>query len=298
MIINTSMIDMPKVAAVVVLYNPDASVIENINTYADQVEKLYVVDNSETADKEFWENEILRNKNTEYYCNNSNIGIAGALNIGARKAISDGYEYLLTMDQDGKAAAGMVVKLAELMDASSKTGIAVPEHVDADLHEIPAEEINKEILYTMTNGNMLRLSAFQKIGGFLEELFIDHIDHEYCLRMNKNGYKVIKTNKTFVYHKLGKAAKKKIFGINLYPTYHPPVRLYYRTRNRFYVDSIYKTVFPGYVREDRKHMLRELLDIILCEKDLRNKIKMVFTGYIHYKKKLFGKFEDAKGKKF
>ena len=284
---------MPRVAAVVVLYNPEAFLFENLNTYKDQVEKLYVVDNSDKDMNKTLKNEILSLKNAEYICNNSNIGIAGALNIGASKALNDGYDYLLTMDQDGKAAPGMVVKLAKIMDTSNEIGIAAPEHVDTDMHNIPAEEVSKEILYTMTNGNMIRLSAYQKIGGYLNDLFIDHVDHEFCLRLNKNGYKVIKTNVTFVYHKLGKAVKRKIFNINFYPTFHPPVRLYYRTRNRLYVESLFKETFPGYVREDRRNMMREFLDIIVCEKDLWKKFRMVLLGYIHYKKKLLGKFEDA-----
>jgi len=40
---------MSKIAAVVVLYYPELSVFENINSYFDQVDKLFVVDNSDNV---------------------------------------------------------------------------------------------------------------------------------------------------------------------------------------------------------------------------------------------------------
>jgi rhamnosyltransferase len=42
---------MSKIAAVVILYNPELSILENIKSYIDQVEKLYVVDNSEASNE-------------------------------------------------------------------------------------------------------------------------------------------------------------------------------------------------------------------------------------------------------
>lgn len=40
---------MPSVAAIVVTYNPDRSVIDNILNYIDEVDSVITVDNSESA---------------------------------------------------------------------------------------------------------------------------------------------------------------------------------------------------------------------------------------------------------
>lgn len=285
-----------QVAAVVIYYNPDYSVFNNLNTYVNQTERIFIVDNSDIPVDESLIDKIKSYKYVEYISNHKNIGIAAALNMGIKKAIEENFNYVLTMDQDGKATPGMVSELLKIMAASNNIGIVAAEHVDLDSPNRPLKEDSKEILYTMTNGNLLNLTAYKEIGGYLEELFIDHTDHEYCLRLNKNGYKIIKTSSTFVIHKLGKAKTRKIFNINCYPTFHPPIRLYYRTRNRFYVNSIYKKVFPQYVKEDRKHMFREFFDIIMCEKDLFNKTKMMIKGYIDYRKKKFGKYQNASSK--
>jgi len=124
-------------------------------------------------------------------------------------------------------------------------------------------------------------------------LFIDHVDHEYCLRLNKNKYKVVKTSRAIIYHKLGNQSQKKIFKWTFYPSHHPPIRLFYRSRNRFYVNHIYKNFFPNYVKTDKRNFIRELIEIIAFEKDVWQKLKMIILGYTHYKKNYFGKYQGV-----
>ena len=279
---------MNKVAAVIVLYNPDDLVMGNINSYINQVDKLFVVDNSENINNNLAEKISLLD-NAEYVYNKSNIGIAAALNIGARIALEEGFDYLLTMDQDSKASSGMVEKLLKIINTSDKIGIVAAEHVNPDIQEEPKTKIIKEIVYTMTSGNLVNLSAYKEVGGYLEKLFIDHVDHEFCLRLNRYGFKIIKAFCAVVYHKVGTASKKKFFNHYLYPTNHSPVRIYYRTRNRFFVDNLYKNIFPGYIKEDRKNMRRELLEIMLYDDQRIKKITLMIKGFWDYRGNRFGK---------
>ena len=41
-------------AAVVVMYHPEISFLKNIATYLDQVERLFIIDNSETPDEDLY----------------------------------------------------------------------------------------------------------------------------------------------------------------------------------------------------------------------------------------------------
>jgi rhamnosyltransferase len=283
---------MPEIAATVVLYNPESNVVENINSFVDQVEKLYVVDNSKVLDNSILK-KITSNNKIVYISNKSNLGIATALNIAANKAIKDGFEYLLTMDQDSKASEDMVQELKNSFQSFDNLGIAVAEHVNTDFPNIvdSYKQHDKEVLFTITSGNLLSLAAFKSVGGFMDKLFIDHVDHEYCLRLNKNKYKVVKTNRAILYHRLGNQSQKKIFNWIFYPSHHPPIRLFYRTRNRFYVDKLYKKIFPDYVKTDRRNFVRELIEIIAFEKNVYQKIKMIVLGFINYKKNYFGEYQ-------
>ena len=87
------------IMAVVVLYNPNDSVINNIATYQQHIKKTIIVDNSERVNITII-NELGKMPNIEIIINNKNIGIAAALNIGIEKAITNGANWILTMDQD------------------------------------------------------------------------------------------------------------------------------------------------------------------------------------------------------
>jgi rhamnosyltransferase len=284
---------MVRIAALVILYNPDKNILDNINSYINQVEKIIIVDNSELSNEVLLANTSF--KNFEYIFNNSNIGVAAALNIGAQKAIDQGFEFLLTMDQDSRASIGMVKELLSIIQSSENVGIASAENLDVDILDLPKLEhlYIKAVLFTITSGNLLSLNAYKSAGGFLDKLFIDHVDHEYCLRLNKNNYKVIRTNKVIVYHKLGDTKRRKFFRWIFYPSNHSPLRLYYRTRNRLFVDNLYRKSFPQYVKRDRRNFVRELFEIIVFEKNIGEKIKMIFQGYSDFKRNRFGKYLNA-----
>ena len=274
---------MSKAAGIVVLYNPPSNILININSYIDQVEKLFIVDNSDKINNELV-NKIKPLKKVEYINNNSNLGIAAALNIAANKAISEEFEYLLTMDQDSSAPEDLVDNLIKLFNKYPKAAIVTPFHLNKGFTLPSFKCIEEELPFTMTSGNLLSLSKFQVSGEFLEKLFIDFIDHEYCLRLRSNGFKIIRTNKFYINHNMGKLKKENIIGIDLFPSHHSSKRYYYRFRNRLYINKIYKKKFPDYVKDDKKRFFREIVEIILFEKNRVENLKMIYRGYKDYKK--------------
>ena len=86
---------------VVVLYNPDDSVVDNIETYLNNLRQLYVIDNSPSPNEGILD--ILRSNERIVLISNKNEGgIARALNIAADLALKAKAHWLLTMDQDSK----------------------------------------------------------------------------------------------------------------------------------------------------------------------------------------------------
>src|SRR3954467_15747776 len=88
-----------KIGAVVILYNPGEEVVDNIQSYLPYVEKVYVIDNSEKQREELV-SKILSLPNVTYLSDGENKGIAVRLNHASIMAIAEGFEWLLTMDQD------------------------------------------------------------------------------------------------------------------------------------------------------------------------------------------------------
>jgi rhamnosyltransferase len=275
----------------VVLYNPLSDIFENIKSYIDQVDRIYAIDNSEKSKEQIIRG-LKKFKKISYIQNKNNLGIAAALNIAVKIAIKSGYKFMLTMDQDSKAPPNMVKDLFNCVKKYkfdiNTLGIISPFHQDIYMQSPPIEEV-EEILYVMTSGNLLNLNAFEKVGKFSEELFIDRVDHEYCLRLQINGYKVVRVNKIFLTHNLGKVSKYSIFGRTQYVTNHSPLRRYYITRNTLYVINKYRKYFPDYASMEYNNHFYDICKLLLFEKEKFKKIKMIFKGYLDYKKGITGK---------
>lgn len=91
-----------KIAVGIVLFNPDNvdRVQLSLHAILQQVKKVYIFDNSTK------ENTITFPTNVTYMTEHENKGIAYALNHIMEKAKTDGYEWLVTMDQDSVIPKG------------------------------------------------------------------------------------------------------------------------------------------------------------------------------------------------
>lgn len=278
-----------KLASVVVFYNPSPENIKNIKRYIDAVDVLYVIDNSD--------DDIIRikeDKKIKYIKLGENKGIAYALNKGAKEAIKNGYKWLLTLDQDSKITSKIVNELKNFLINNkniNQIGLISPYH-DIKSDEKVADVYYEKQLEVMTSGNIINLDVYTKIGGFKDWLFIDCVDTDYCMNLNKNGYDVIRINKIVMPHSLGNLEEHYFLG-KKYPCYnHNPIRRYYIVRNNLYINKMYNDIYPEYC----KHLLRvqkgQVKRILLFEKNKINKLKMMYKGYRDFKKGIKGKIKN------
>lgn len=282
-----------RIAAVVVLYNPNENVLTNIISYINQVDKLFAVDNSDKPNYDLVD-KITADDRVEYISNRGNDGIAAALNTGVKKAIEEDYEYLLTMDQDSEASPLLVSNLLECFSTEPDIAVVAPVLYHPESRKL-IRDVDKpceKVFSVWTSGSLLNLKICEKAGGFREELFIDYVDHEFCLRINKMGYKVYICNKTKLKHNLGKIQEVNLIFRKVYPTNHSAIRLFYRTRNRFYVKKVFKRDFPEFFKQEKKDFWKTFIKVILFEADRLKKIKYSIKGYNRYKKNIFGKLAD------
>ena len=278
-----------QIAGVVVLYNPDAEVISNIKSYSRSLARLYVVDNSEYVSEDIVL--AIAEDNIEYIPFRQNLGIAKALNTGAEKAISDGFKWLLTMDQDSAASNGMVEELLTTTHfySENQIGIVSPQHIMPSTQQINTQDF-EEATVVMTSGNLLNLDAYKKAGNFREDFFIDYVDHEFCLRLKLNGFKIIINNKAKLRHQLGQVKLYSLFWSTISSTNHNYIRRYYITRNRLATISSYRSKFPEYCSSELKTQFKEIIKLLLVEDDKLRKLKSIVRGYIDYKKNKLGKY--------
>lgn len=276
-----------KMAGVVTLYNPDTDIINNIMSYLDDIDRLYVIDNSDNSNEEG----LPRSKKIIYIPNYENLGVATTLNMASKRAIEEGYKWLLTMDQDSKFKKGDVKKMLLYLSENdcNDVGLITPWHVINTGVVKPKEKIDHPF-EVMTSGNIINLDAYQKVGGFKDWYFIDDIDIEYCMNLNVHGYHIDRLNYVELVHDLGDIEVKRFLGKNFVCSNHNYIRRYYMVRNTFYLNQEYHEKFPEYCSFLKRGLRGQLQNIVLFEKHKLKKVRNMIRGYRDYKRGVKGKY--------
>jgi rhamnosyltransferase len=266
-----------RVAGVVILYHPQDSVLGNVRTILPDVGILYVWDNSPGDCLPVVE-ALQRLEKISYLTEGGNAGVARPMNIAARKAAAEGYEFLLTMDQDSYATDGMIPTMLSFAGQDLSIGLITPYQLDRNVRLTPPGEDVERMDTALTSGNLVRLEAHASVGGFLEKLFIDYVDTEYCLRLRTAHFGVVRVNRAILSHAEGSHTTRKFFGVTVYPANHSPARFFYRARNRLYLRRLYRDIFPEFIGLVDKLYWRTIIKMLLYEKQRAKKLVMAWRG--------------------
>lgn len=276
-----------KIAATVVLYNPDFTYVENVLSYLNDVEKCYIIDNSENnfvLDKS-----LLNNPKVKYIQFGENKGIGYALKVAAEEAFKDGFGFLLTMDQDSKLSLDAFGKFIEFATKNNVENIAqislnTTEFKNDDDGKVKTEEVQMCI----TSGCFVNLKLYQKIEGFNDKLFIDLVDFDLSHQFIKAGYRIVLLRDAYIIHKIGEPVrlKRKVFGKTIISSNHSPIRYYYIYRNESYLFKRDKEFYKNIHKNHKKDVWR----MLLSEKQKCLKMKMIRRGKKDARKGKLGKY--------
>ncbi len=263
------------IAALVVWCHPTLREVEAVRLYADDVEQLIIVDNSET------DNSVLAASlpRVTYIPCMANLGIATALNRGCEQALRSGAEWVLTMDQDSlwnQQTVAEYIAEAEACPEGDRAGIFSPYH---DCDGTPEKHRRngrfEKRMVQMCSGNLLRLSAWQQAGGFRDDFFIDLVDDEICCHLWRMGFQVVRLNRICLTHHLGNGVR--LLPLTKHPyTPHPAWRYYYIGRNLQRMIQLY----PEHRAYYRKHAYKELKRLCLYDwSDKCSKLGRYLSGW-------------------
>jgi rhamnosyltransferase len=273
-----------KLAGSVILYNPDSSVINNINTYIQMVSVLYVIDNSIQSNENILA-EFKKNNKIKLTQNNENLGVATGLNIAGRMAIKDNYDWLLTMDQDSSFSNDNILKFSNFFNqfnADANIGIMCPStEISGNMPDVI------ENVHSITSGSIINLNVYNKVGGFDDYLFIDEVDADFSYKIKMNGFKILKFPNIHMNHKLGEQKSLGYFNyfFKKQRTIHNSFRIYFMVRNYFIIRSRYIKTFPELYKwrdQDFKIMIKNNL---FFSKNFFTTLTRAAKGYIDYLKK-------------
>jgi len=275
------------IAAVVVTYHPDRGFPERLARVAQQVHKVIVVDNNSNRDALLRLRESTSAPNVDLIENERNLGIASALNRGALVALSQGYSWILTLDQDSKPGSGMVERLvAAYANHPKSDAVAVVAAVPTDEHsgrteltELCGGEESIEVSTVLTSGSLIAGPIFVSTGMFREDFFIDYVDVEHCLRLRRIGYSIILACKAKLLHNLGAPTYHRFFWkSHIVTSNHSPLRRYYITRNRILVMKEYALREPAWTIGEFQAFCKEAAKMLLFERDKKRKAEFFLRG--------------------
>jgi rhamnosyltransferase len=236
----------PQVAAIIVAYHPEPGTLAQlIHAIETQVATLVLVCNSavdipETRPDSRCSRTIIRNE--------VNVGLATAQNMALKQCARLQVDCVLFLDQDSLPDADLVDKLLAAEQRLIQHGFAVgavgPQLVDADTETtwpylsagwFHTREITQpdhfgvcptDMLYS--SGSLVRLAHFSIVGYFMESLFIDHVDLEWCYRASQHGLHFFGIPSIHMKHRMGEG-HVRLFG-RIHPI-HSATRDYYVFRN-------------------------------------------------------------------
>lgn len=266
------------ISAGIVLYNPDIDRLkENINAIINQCTHIYLIDNGSDNINNI--SDLLEEYNdlkiTVIY-NQKNMGIASALNQLTEAAKKDNFNWILTLDQDSVSPLNIIKEFKKYINKNN-VGMLCPVICDRNKDKIiKAEEGYIEVKECITSGSLLNINAWDEIGGFDDNMFIDGVDFDICYRLRQASYRILCVQSVVLLHELGHIEYHRFLFWKVIVKNHSAFRKYYIARNIIYIARKRKSLFLIF-----KGILQEIKLIgiaILYESDKFNKINRIFAG--------------------
>lgn len=268
------------VALVVVTFHPDEHFGSRVGSMAIQFGQIFVIDNSGPVACGLPTPET---NNIQLVRNHVNLGLAEALNIGCARALEQGFEWAVTLDQDTELNPNYLGKMISSWSNSGLSphilgcnyfNVTKAQHRFA-VSGVPHTKLQKTVI---TSGCLMHLPTWSELGKFRAEYFIDSIDHEFCLRARKGGYRVAINLQSLMTHTIGDNEEYPEYLKRLAPYSHSSLRTYTNTRNTTRTILEYACYDPVWCIRKIAGLAYEALAIILLEKQKIDRIKAFLAG--------------------
>ncbi|MCQ2301562.1 MAG: hypothetical protein MJZ94_02920 [Bacteroidales bacterium] len=270
-----------KLGAVVVVFNPEEDVVDNISSYAQWCDYVIIWDNSPSPifnmDSESLKLTMSIPDHTpfQYVSDGSNYGLAHAYNCAIDIFRNYGCTHLMTMDQDSRFENFVTFRKRVEMLEKEKYILApvINSFCDDTQNElISANDVAQ-------SGCVHPLSMIDEVGLFREDFFIGMVDVEMQLKAVEKGYRVFQIGGCNMIHQIGSGRTVNWCGKIIHLSDYGPLRHYYDSRNRILMwkEFPYDISFHGKI----KHLIGRLslcIKIFLFEDRKFAKIISIIRG--------------------
>lgn len=258
------------VIAVVPAYDPDGDFAQRLESLADQVDGVIVVDDGSHLPVAG-----IAHLGSVDLVRQDNAGIAAALNVGVRQTLESYPDavHVLTVDQDSLLRPGYVASVIKAAVDADKAGVTVAAVAAGSHNGVAASSIGDVhgvpvALGVAQSGMLFPVSSLRRNGLFDDSLFIDAVETDWALRALRRGEHVVLATSADMTHAVGDTYPIRIAGRSLRLagrerrySYHSAIRRYYITRNRVLVHAQSTDVAASWILGDT---LAEARTLGLC----------------------------------
>lgn len=244
---------MARIATVTVTYNPDIDVLAaQLGQLPAQALKV-LVDNASTPELLAGVRALAAGRNDVLLVENAaNVGLATALNQGARSAVdsSRSCDFLILLDQDTEPGPGGIGALfagyQRLAASHPHLGCVGPRLIDVNtgldhgfhqasagrwIRRFPRDATPVSVANLNGSGTLVSAKLFKQIGGLRDEFFIDHVDTDWSFRVLAAGFELYGLPDVAFRHRMGiSGIRFWCLGWRVWP-YRSPTRHFYLFRN-------------------------------------------------------------------
>lgn len=190
---------MIRILASVILFNPDIVRLQRcLSSIIEKVEHIRFVDNNSKNKKEI-ENFVKDIPNASILWNEKNLGLPKAFNTLINYSKDNGYTHLLLLDQDSIPAENFIdeykknisddyVCLVPLITHQSEEYQKIMEYIPHEPKELVRDSAN--------SGALININKLPPNVKFDENLFVDWVDIDFFIQLQKEGMKVLRINTT------------------------------------------------------------------------------------------------------
>jgi GT2 family glycosyltransferase len=192
-----------------------------------------------------------------------NLGFAGGVNAGFRRAIDDGAKYVAAFNNDAVADKDWLKTLVEYMDRHVRFGMAAPKILTADGKKIDStgdfltvwglpyprgrgesdvdayDDRPAEVFAASGGASLYRVKMLREVGLFDEDFFAYYEDVDLSFRAQLAGWEAAYVPGAVVRHAIG-ATSGRMRGFTTYQTLKNLPMLTFKNVPRAYLWTVYK----------------------------------------------------------
>ncbi|MGH8782707.1 glycosyltransferase family 2 protein [Paraburkholderia sp.] len=283
---------MTTLGALIVLFHPSKEELAHAVSLRTHCSSMLAIDNSPQPDVEAAA--VLGASGVPLLHNGNRNGIAGALNRGLAQLFVAGADAVVLFDQDSSPPP----EFFDVMRDTCSTLGAQPFLLGPRIYDDNEKRFLPEIVidgllvrrlrldpgtraqrcsFLISSGCVVSRRAFETLGNFVESLFIDHVDTEYCFRALLHNVPLYVIPQLVLPHRIGNKRRHRLGPFMLTSENHAPTRRYYTARNAMYIALKYGMRFPV-AFSPNLWTLWQALQVLLFEADKIAKLRSILMG--------------------